>query len=129
MRFSPLPPKYSDEPYDERFTAALGRFALELARNGLTLEAGARTFFENGEFVLQVIAQDDEAIDERNMSYDTKKALEALVKRCRDVPSVAVLRGHIHPANCEGIYIPRTASAGSLRILSCSPRPNGRARR
>ena len=101
MRFSPAPPKYSDEPYDARFTAALRNFTLELARNGLTLEAGARTYYENGEVVLQVIAQDNEAVDERNMSYDTTKALEALVKRCTDVPSVSVLREHIHPANCE----------------------------
>lgn len=78
----------------------MDRFAAELSRCGLTLEAGARTLYQNGEYILLVIAQDEEAIDEKNMNYDTKKALTELTKKCEAMPKVRTLAELEFPAHC-----------------------------
>jgi|GEM_PF-1795680 len=83
--------------YSPQLLQKLGRFRLQLVRNGLILEGSWQSWMEDGELVWSVVAQDDEAISEHNMTYDTRAALADVIGLCEGLPQVIPMH------NCAGI--------------------------
>ncbi len=114
FRFMPKPPKYGESFYDDAMLALLDEFLVQLARNGLILEGGATTTVEGCELVMTVIAQDEYAIDEKYMSYDTRQLLKKILQRCKGLPKVIPKQNLIYPAHC-------TCSHHDILIMQSPP--------
>jgi len=104
----------------------LNRFRLQLVRNGLILEGTGYSYIESGELVWNVAAQDDSAIAEENMTYDTRQALGELLKWCDGLPQVIPMQECCEIPHCTcsnpGTYVlqsPAEWAGTPVRCVDC----------
>ena len=72
-----------------------------ISSRGLILGGGQHTLVRDGYLVWSVIAQDETAVDQPQMSYDAKKSLEGLLKRCDGLPLVVPAERCLTPSHCD----------------------------
>lgn len=108
LRFRP-----ANGQFTPQLQQLLGRFRLLLVRNGLILEGGWQSWLEDGELVWSVVAQDDDAIAEHNMTYDTRDTLAQLIKWCDGLPQVIPMQQCAELPHC-------TCTSPATYVL-CSP--------
>lgn len=92
---------WMQDSVDSEFSAYVLEFLRQLPRNGLTLEGGVDIRREGDSYVSRVVAQDSEAIDEKNFSYDTRQALKKLLEVSDGLPVVTSAGKCLIPAHCE----------------------------
>ncbi len=94
------------ETFDSRFIKLLGDFLHQLGRNGLILDGGVQSYIDSGQYVVRVIAQDDEALNvyglsDEKMNYDTRKALMLLRGKCAAEPEIIKCESCVDIPHCK----------------------------
>lgn len=95
MRFTPKEGLTRDA-----FELLLADLRRWFVRNGLILEGAAQSWFDGETMVWRIVAQDDDAIAEENMSFDTRESLSQLIKRCEGLPQVIPMEESADSPHC-----------------------------
>ena len=92
-------PNGKHSPDSSAFLSLTGNFITQLWRGGLILD-GWQIFISGGETIYRVTAQDEDAVDQSQMSYDAKKALEKVLPLCAELPKVIPGDSCFEPSHC-----------------------------